>query len=226
MYFVQKMEFIYFDQELDDNNNPTGLYRISTDKNREMSWDGHPYKFFMFYFIKVSVAQKIKTSLLEKIKKYRIEDKTVQDSFKLSLDQANKVRKMMDGYEKGQLLLVIQNSPSSDSGCGTLFIVAFVISLFYYTLNKDNFATTNQSNEESIAPLKCEGTIDASPLGSQFANLRSSPGEGSNGIKKLNNGTKIFFSGTSKGWVNIISDNGSEGWIASNLVKNKCKKLN
>ena len=231
------MEFVYLDQELNSNNNPTGSYRISIDKNRKFSWENNPNKFCQFHRIKVLVAQETKTSLLGKLKQSRIEHNTVRDCLELSLSRADEVKILMDDYEdevkmlmndeEEQPLSYIQYESSSDPGCITIIVIAvFALILSISIFNKDNFATTNQSNEGSTSPSKYEGTIDASPLGYQSANVRSKPYEGSARIKTLNNGTKIFFSRTSKGWVHVILDNGSEGWIASNLVKNKRKKLN
>ena len=215
------MAFVYLDQELNSNNNPTGSYRISIDKNRKFSWDNNPNKFFQFHQITVSVAQKAKTSLLGKLKQSRIEHNIVQDCLELSLAQADEVKTLMDDYEEEQSWSYIHYESSSDPGCITFIVAVFALILSISIFNKDNFVATNQSNEKSISPPKYEGTIDASPLGSLTANVRSQPDETSKRIEILKNGKKIFFSEPRGGWLPVTFDDGRNGWIASNLVKNK-----
>jgi uncharacterized protein YgiM (DUF1202 family) len=88
---------------------------------------------------------------------------------------------------------------------------------------QDNSNNIKTPNHENTILSKNEGVIDASSLGSKVANVRSEPNEQSEIIKVLNNGTKVIFLETLGNWVHVVLENDSEGWVASNLIKDKKK---
>jgi hypothetical protein len=219
------MAFVYLDREFDGNNSPTKFYRISIDKKRKFSQPGHHSRLVPFHSVRVSESQAIKTRLLKEFNRYRIEDKTkVRDRLELSTEQRDEVQMAMDSYKERQSELSYRSSSSSSSdldmeGClAPLGIFFGIIFMFILIANPPNI-TTSQKYEDNTS-VKYTGIVDSRLLNDTYknVNVRSAPNEQSKVVKTLSNGTRIFFSETSNGWVYVVLDDGREGWVASNLI--------
>lgn len=222
------MTFVYLDREFDGNNNPTKFYRISIDKNRNLSPSSHHCRLVPFHDVRVLEPQKIKTRLLKQFNKYRIEDKTkVRNCLELSIEQRDEVQMAMDSYKESQPEFSSRpnSSPPLDLDGWCIPIVFILLGcVIIGSINSTSSSIEATTSSENVAPAKYEGIIDASFLGSKFASVRSKANEESTRIKVLGNGKKVFFMEKSKKWVYVVFDDGSKGWIASNLIKNKKRK--
>jgi uncharacterized protein YgiM (DUF1202 family) len=220
------MPCVYLDRELDGNNNITGSYRISIDINRKLSWAGNPNKLEPYHHIKVLNGQGTKTILLKEFEKYKNENKD-RDWLYLPSLELDEVLIMMNEYKEERIDNTYQSSssPSSDSGIGgcimtlgILFIIAVVCG------NPPN--NTISQKQKGTTSTKWTAIVDSRLLNDTYTevNIRSDHTKNSKQIGKLKNGTPIFISKKSDGWVEIVLDDGSKGWVAGNVIKKERRK--
>jgi hypothetical protein len=231
------MAYLYLYRELNGNNKPTGLYKISTTTKAQTSWVGHHSELIPYHNIEVLNARNAKKEIYEKIKKYKCKNRTIY-WVSLSSTALDEVRQVMNDYSEynnysDKIVDGSDRSASPRSSDGDIvgYMVIFVIILLgiFSGIPRSIDGTSNNTDSpenENTVSVKYEGVVDASSLESKVANVRSEPDEQSSRIKVLKNGTKVVFLEISKGWVHIIFDDGSDGWIASNLIRDKKKKLN
>ncbi len=220
------MAYLYLYREFDGNNKPTGLYKISTSKKAQASWVVHHSKLLPYHNIEVLNARNVKKEVYEKIKKYKCKNKTIY-WVSLSSTALDEVRQVMNDYSD-EIVDSSSKSASPRSSDGDIggYIVIFIIILLGIFSGiprsiENTLNNTDNPDPENTFAAKYKGVVDASPLESKFASVRSKPIEESTRIKVLSNGTKVLFSETSKGWVHVIFNDGSDGWIASNLIRDK-----
>jgi Bacterial SH3 domain len=214
------MPCVYLDRELDGNNNITGSYKISIDINRKLSWVGNPNKLEPCHHIKVLNGQSVKTILLKKFEKYKNENKD-RDWLYLPSLELDEVLIIMNEYKEERIDNTYQSSlsPSSDTGIGgclmtlgILFIIAVVCA------NPPN--NTISQKDEGTTSTKWTAIVDSRLLNKTYTggvNIRSDHTKNSKLIGTLRNGTPIFISKKSHGWVEIVLDNGRKGWVAGRV---------
>jgi uncharacterized protein YgiM (DUF1202 family) len=221
------MPCVYLDRELDGNNNITGSYRISIDIKRKLSWSGNPNKLEPYHYIEVLNGQSVKTTLLEKFEQYKNGNKD-RDWLYLPSLQLDEVLVMMNEYKEKRIDNAYQSSssPSSDPGIGgclmtlgILFIIAVVCA------NPPN--NTISQKDEGTTSTKWTAIVDSRLLNKTYTggvNVRSDHTKNSKLIGTLKNETPIFISKKSDGWVEIVLDDGSKGWVAGNVIKKERRK--
>jgi Bacterial SH3 domain len=220
------MPCVYLDRELDGNNNITGSYRISIDINRKLSWAGNPNKLEPYHHIKVLNGQSVKTILLKKFEKYKNENKD-RDWLYLPSLELDEVLIMMNEYKEKRIDNAYQSSssPSSDTGLGGCLMTLGILFIIAVVCANPPNNTISQKDEDTTS-IKYTAIVDARLLNDTYksVNVRSDHTKNSKLIGTLKNGTTIFFSETSDGWVKIVLDDGRKGWVAGNVIKNKMRK--
>lgn len=218
------MPSVYLDRELDGNNNITGSYRISLDIKRKLSWAGNPNKLEPYHYIEVLNGQDVKTLLIKEFEKYKNENQD-RDWFYLPSLELDEVVEMMNEYKETKIDNTYQSSssPSSDSGMGGCLAILGIFSVIIFAIANSPNSTTLQKHEDTTS-ARYTAIVDSRRLNKTYksVNVRADNTKESKVIEILSNGTRIFFSETSKnGWVHIILDDGRKGWVASNVIKDK-----
>ncbi len=102
---------------------------------------------------------------------------------------------------------------------GILFIIAVVCA------NPPN--NTILQKDEDTTSTKWTAIVDSRLLNNTYTggvNVRSDHTKNSKLIGTLKNETPIFISKKSDGWVEIVLDDGSKGWVAGNVIKKERRK--
>lgn len=221
------MPCVYLDRELDGNNNITGYYRISIDINRKRSWTGNPNKLELYHRIEVLNGQNTKTILLKEFEKYKNENQN-RDWLYLPSLELDEVLRMMNEYEERRIdnAYQLSSSPSSDLGIGGYLMALGVLFITAVVCASSPNSTISQKDEGTTS-TKWTAIVDSRLLNKTCTggvNVRSDHTKNSKLIGTLKNGTLIFISKKSDGWVEIVLDNGRKGWVAGNVIKNERRK--
>ncbi len=235
------MGYVYILQEIDLDSTPTGLYKIghttiSTEKRKKQYQAGNSRPLEELHTIEVDDSQSVETELHRRFDNWRLKGYGGGDEwFDFRGVDISQVLSIMDEYNEVDAYQYPQSTyyepshsyqPSNYSNNFDLFespILWILGALFLIVIAFSSKTPKLENSERGVISCRdifgCTGTIDASKIGYNAANIRSSPGKNSQIITTINNGETVTFFEESNGWIRVSLKNGKSGWIANNLIK-------
>lgn len=230
---------------MDFDGTPTGHYKIGktkagTEARKRQYQAGNPRYLDPFHTIEVNNSQAIETELHQRFDYYRLKGYGGGDEwFNFQNVDMDEVVAVINEYNETPVYIPPEpiyyqpsySSPDFNLSDSLTNPIIWIIGVLLALGTIGGFQSANSGNQSSpkekagwserscISPDGCKGTIDASSIGREAANIRSAPDRDSKVVATLRNGQKVTVFEESNGWIKVKLDNSAKGWVANNLVR-------